>query len=131
VKYLLPFNVLKNSMKLLSVKGQLKVDMTYDEFLDVVKKFLQAVPIDERWYRATYQDVDEAIKSGAYRSARHHFVEHGYFEGRRPFELEIDEAFYMKHYPDIQESVSKGLLGSAREHFVRNGYEEGRIPAEL
>jgi hypothetical protein len=131
VKYLLPFNVLKNSMKLLSVKGQLKVDMTYDEFLDFVKKFLQAVPIDEKWYRTTYPDVDEAIRAGAYHSARQHFVEHGYFEGRRPFELEIDEAFYMKHYPDIQESVAKGLVESARDHFVRHGYEEGRVPAEL
>ncbi len=75
--------------------------------------------------------MDEAIKAGAYRSGRQHFVEHGYFEGRRPFELEIDEAFYMRQYPDIQEGISKGLLESAREHFVKNGYEEGRIPAEL
>jgi hypothetical protein len=131
VKYLLPFSVLKNSIKLMSVKGQLKVDVSYDEFLDFVKKFLQAVPIDEKWYRTTYPDVDEAIKAGAYRSGRQHFVEHGYFEGRRPFELEIDEAFYMRQYPDIQEGISKGLLESAREHFVKNGYEEGRIPAEL
>lgn len=131
MKYLLPFGVLKNSIKLASVKGQLKVDMTYDEFLDLVKKFLQAVPIDERWYRTTYPDVDDAIKAGAYRSARQHFVEHGYFEGRRPFDLEVDEAFYVRQYPDIQDSVNKGLVGSAREHFIKNGYEEGRVPSEL
>jgi hypothetical protein len=131
VKYLIPFNVLKNSMKLLSVKGQLKVDMTYDEFLDFVKKFLQAVPLDEKWYRTAYPDVDEAIKAGAYRSARHHFVEHGYFEGRRPFALEIDEAFYLRQYPDIQESVAKGFVESARDHYERHGYEEGRLPSDL
>ncbi len=131
MKYLLPFSVLKNSVKLMSVKGQLKVDVSYDEFLDFVKKFLQAVPIDEAWYRSTYPDVDEAIKAGAYRSARQHFVEHGYFEGRRPFELEIDEAWYMKTYPDIQVSVDTGVVQSARDHFVRHGYEEGRTPAPL
>lgn len=131
MKYLLPFGVLKDSIKLLSVKGQLKVDMTYDELLALVKKFLHAVPIDENWYRTTYPDVDEAIKAGAYRSARQHFVEHGYFEGRRPFELEIDEAYYMRRYPDIQDGVNQGLIASARDHFVQNGYEEGRVPADL
>lgn len=131
MKYLLPFSVLKNSIKLLSVKGQLKVDMNYDEFLDFVKKFLQAVPIDETWYRTTYPDVAEAIKAGAYRSAKQHFVEHGYFEGRRPFELEVDEKWYMNHYPDIETSVQSGAVTSALDHFVRHGYEEGRMPADL
>lgn len=131
MKYLVPFKVLRNSLKLLSVKGQVKVDLTYDEFLSLVKQMLQAVPIDEVWYRTTYPDVDQAIRAGAYRSARQHFVEHGYFEGRRPFDLEIDESFYMRQYPDIQESVRKGLVASALDHFVRNGYDEGRIPSEL
>lgn len=131
VKYLLPFSVLKNSVKLMSVKGQLKVDVTYDEFLEFIKKFLQAVPIDEGWYRTTYPDVDEAIKAGAYRSGRQHFVEHGYFEGRRPFDLEVDEVWYTKTYPDIQLSVLNGEVASAHDHFVRHGYEEGRQPAPL
>ncbi len=131
MKYLVPFSALKSSIKLLSMKGQLKVDMNYDEFLDLVKKFLQAVPIDEDWYRTTYPDVAEAIKAGAYRSARQHFVDHGYFEGRRPFDLELDEAFYMKQYPDIAQAVSSGDLDSARDHFVRIGYDEGRLPSEL
>ena len=131
MKYLVPFSALKSSIKLLSMKGQLKVDMNYDEFLDLVKKFLQAVPIDEDWYRTTYPDVAEAIKAGAYRSARQHFVDHGYFEGRRPFDLELDEAFYMKQYPDIAQAVSSGDLDSARDHFVRIGYDEGHLPSEL
>ena len=92
MKYLLPFGLLKNSVRVVSVKGQLKIDMNYDEFLDLVRNFLQAVPIDEAWYCRVYPDVADAIKAGAYRSARQHFVDHGYFEGRRPFELEVDEA---------------------------------------
>ncbi len=131
MKYLVPFAALKTSVKLLSLKGQLKVDMNYDEFLDLIKKFLMAVPIDEDWYRATYPDVADAIKAGAYRSARQHFVDHGYFEGRRPFDLEIDEAWYLKKYPDIQQGVTEGAIQSAKEHFIRNGYDEGRLPSEL
>jgi hypothetical protein len=131
VKYLAPFKVLRNSLQLLSVKGQIKVDMSYDDFLTLVKQFLLAVPIDETWYRATYPDVDQAIRAGAYRSARHHFVENGYYEGRRPFDLEIDEGFYMRRYPDIQNSVERGVFASALDHFRRDGYDEGRLPAEL
>jgi hypothetical protein len=131
VKYLVPFSVLKTSIRLVSAKGQLKVDMTYDEFLDFIKRFLSAVPIDEQWYRTRYPDVDEAIRAGAYRSARQHFVQHGYFEGRQPFELEVDETYYMKRYPDIHESVTKGVVPSARDHFARHGYLEGRMPADF
>jgi hypothetical protein len=131
VKYLVPFKVLRNSLQLLSVKGQIKVDMSYDDFLNLVKQFLLAVPIDEDWYRTTYPDVDQAIRAGVYRSARQHFVENGYFEGRRPFDLEIDEGFYMGRYPDIQESVDRGVVASALDHFKLNGYDEGRLPADL
>ena len=131
MKYLVPFSALKTSVRLVSTKGKLKVDLTYDEFLDFIKKFLLAVPIDEQWYRTRYPDVDEAIRAGAYRTARQHFVQHGYFEGRQPFELEIDEVYYMKRYPDIQESVAKGVVASAHDHYARHGYEEGRIPADL
>ncbi len=129
--YLPPFAALRNSVRLVSSKGQIKGDLTYDDFLDLVKKLLVVVPIDEAWYRATYPDVDAAIRAGTYRSARQHFVEHGYFEGRRPFEIEVDEAAYLRRYPDVADSVGKGLIESAREHFLRNGYEEGRIPSDL
>ncbi len=131
MNYLPPFNVLKSSVRLLSVKGQLKVDMSYDELLDMIKTFLRAVPVDDAWYRSTYTDVDEAIRNGAYRSARQHFIDHGYFEGRRPYRLEVDEAWYFKTYPDIHECVKKGELESALAHYERHGYEEGRRPADI
>ena len=131
MEYLVPFSTLKNSLKLVSLKGQLKVDMTYDELLDLVRQFLQAVPVDEEWYRATYADVNEAIEAGTYRDARHHFMANGYLEGRRPFPLQIDEAFYLKAYPDVKGGIEEGLFGSAQDHFTRHGYDEGRRPAEL
>lgn len=131
MKYLPPFSALKSSVRLLSVKGQLKVDMSYDELLDLIKLFLRTVPFEEAWYRRTYPDVEEAVRAGAYRSARQHFVEHGYFEGRRPFPLEVDEAWYLRTYPDVGESVSAGAVASAQDHFERHGYEEGRRPGEV
>lgn len=131
MKYLVPFSVLKNSIRLQSVKGQLKVEMNYDELLDVLKRMLQAIAIDDAWYRRTYPDVDEAIKAGAYRDAKQHFVENGYFEGRRPFPLELNEDWYLQTYPDVQAGIAEGTLTTARDHFEEHGYDEGRLPVQL
>ena len=129
--YLVPFSALKNHVRLLSVKGQLKVDMNYDELLEILKRLLLAVEIDEAWYRETYPDVDEAIKAGAHKSAKQHFIENGYFEGRIPFPLQIDEQWYLGTYADVRAGVEQGVIVSAREHFVTHGYMEGRLPAQL
>lgn len=39
--------------------------------------------VDEPWYLAQYPDVAEAVRKGALPSARHHFLRHGYAEGRK------------------------------------------------
>ncbi len=131
MKYLVPFSALKHLVRLLSVKGQLKVDMNYDELLEIIKKLLQAIEIDEQWYREKYSDVDEAIRAGTYRNAKQHFVENGYFEGRMPFPLEIDEDWYLGTYADVRNGIDEGSIASAQEHFVSHGYSEGRLPAQM
>ena len=40
-------------------------------------------------YRRAYPDVAAAIDSGSFESARQHYIEHGYFEGRSPCPGEI------------------------------------------
>jgi len=129
MKYLVPFASLKQSIRFVSEKGNLKADMTYDEFLEVLRKLLVAIPVDEQWYRASYPDVAEAIDAGVYTSATSHFVEHGYLEGRRPFAFEVNEAWYLDKYPDVQEGITAGVFASAQEHYNTHGYDEGRMPA--
>jgi hypothetical protein len=131
MKYLVPFSKLKDSLRVLSIGGQLKLDMSYDELVDVMKKLLQAVPVDEDWYRQRYPDVAEAIDAGAYRNAKHHFVDYGYFEGRRPFEPEVDDAWYVKNNPDVRQGIEEGSILSAAAHFIEHGYEEGRLPMQV
>jgi hypothetical protein len=131
MKYLVPFASLKQTIRFVSEKGSLKADMTYDEFLDVVRKLLAAIPVDETWYRATYPDVAEAIDAGIYTSATGHFVEHGYLEGRRPFPFEVNEAWYLETYPDVQEGIESGEILSAQDHYNLHGYDEGRMPAPV
>ncbi len=131
MKYLVPFSKLKGSFRVVSIGGQLKLDMTYDELVDAIKKLLLAVPVDEDWYRKSYPDVAEAIDSGTYRNAKHHFVDYGYFEGRRPFLPEVEAEFYLKNNPDVQKGIAEGTIKSPTAHFIEHGYDEGRLPLQI
>jgi hypothetical protein len=44
-----------------------------------------AIDVDEPWYVSEYQDVRDAVNNGFFPSARDHFLEAGYREGRMPF----------------------------------------------
>jgi len=125
------FELLKQKLSIVTVNGQLKVNNTYDEFLDIIRLILRSVPVDETWYLAEYPDIAEAVAAGEVKSARHHFIDSGYFEGRLPSALVVDEAWYLSEYPDVAEGIERGEIQSARQHFLEHGYEEGRSPAAL
>ena len=129
--YLPPFEVLKKNLKLSSIKGKLYVNLEYEEFLKLLKLLLRAVEVDDAWYMDVYPDVAQAVRSGQFRSAKHHFLEVGYFEGRRPKELEVDEAWYLKTNEDVSEGIRQGIFPSAAAHFIAHGYDEGRLPSEF
>ena len=78
----------------------------------------------------TIPGCGHAIKAGTFKSAKHHFVENGYFEGRLPAEFHVDEAWYLTAYPDVADGIGTGEILSATEHFLTNGYAEGRLPSE-
>jgi hypothetical protein len=129
--YFLPsFKVIRGRLKLMKVNGKTKINNSYDDVVEIVKLLLRGAAFDEKWYLATHTDVAEAVKAGTFKSGRHHFIEVGYFEGRRPCDFEVDEKWYLETYPDVAEGISKGDIQSARQHFNEHGYEEGRFPAE-
>lgn len=107
--------------------GTIKLER--DTFLAVLKRLLRGVHVDEQWYRSKYEDVDAAIVAGTYQSAKHHFVEDGYFEGRHPGPVTVDETWYRNMYPDVAEGLELGDIASAQQHFEEYGYREGRLPA--
>ena len=113
----------------MTVNGKTKINNSYDDFLEVVKLLLRGAEFDEKWYISRYPDVAEAVSTGLYRSGRQHFIEMGYFEGRRPCNFEVDEKWYLQAYPDVADGVGKGEIKSARQHFNEHGYDEGRLPA--
>jgi hypothetical protein len=95
MKYVPPFETVKGLFQISSVKGELRVSATYDDFVAVIKLLLAGVHVDEEWYLSRYPDVAQAIEDGEFNSAKHHFVENGYFEARFPCEPMVDEAWYL------------------------------------
>jgi hypothetical protein len=129
--YIPPFKVVCGRMTIVTVNGQNKINNSYDEFVEVIKLLLRGFAFDETWYLSKNTDVAEAVAAGTFKSGRHHFIEVGYFEGRRPCDFEVDEKWYLESYPDVADNIGKGEIKSARWHFNQYGYNEGRLPSEL
>jgi hypothetical protein len=131
VKYVPPFDLIRRSVEISTVRGELRVNLSYDDFIKIIRLMISGIQVDERWYLEEYQDIAMAIRDGKVTSAKQHFVDDGYFEGRRPFAMTVDERWYMEQYPDVAESIRKGVVASAEQHFVEDGYREGRLPYEI
>ncbi len=131
MSYVPPFEIIKSIPDFSTVKGELRVSTSYEEFLKIVRQLLIGVVVDEEWYMTRYPDIADAIRAGEIKSARAHFIEHGYIEGRLPGSILVDEQWYLDQYPDVAESVRRGGETSAQSHFERNGYKEGRLPFQL
>jgi len=128
--YITPFSVLIRDLGLTSTGGEV-VNINREQLFDLIRQLLVCVHVDEAWYKASYPDVETAIRSGAFRNAKEHFVANGYFEGRLPAKINVDEGFYTKRYPDVAERIEDGEVASAQEHFEAHGFVEGRLPFEL
>lgn len=128
MSYVPPFDIIRNMTNIVASKGALRVSISYEEFIHIIQLYLVGVVVDEEWYLTRYPDVAESVRSGQVASARTHFVEHGYIEGRLHRPIIVDEQWYLEQYPDVAESVRRGDLASAQSHFDRDGYREGRLP---
>jgi hypothetical protein len=129
LNYVPPFDVIKQLVDLSASNGQLVATASYDNLMTMIKLLLSAAVVDENWYLANYPDVAEAISKGTVASARRHFIDDGYFEGRLPFGIAVDETWYRSKYPDVAESIMRGTDVSGQAHFFRSGYKEGRMPS--
>ncbi|MBG9388179.1 hypothetical protein [Caenimonas aquaedulcis] len=130
--YIPPFAVIRNAFALASNStGEVAATISYDGLVKLVQSLVRIAPVDEDWYLKQYPDVRQAIKSGQFHSARHHFVDCGYVEGRLPGPLKVDEDWYLKENPDVAAAIQARRYKSGSHHFVEAGYQEGRAPAPL
>ena len=73
--------------------------MTYEDLQQVIRTLLTMIEVDGAYYLARNPNVAAGIRQGDIRSAREHFVDHGYFEGRLPYRIEVDETWYKETTP--------------------------------
>ncbi len=131
MKYLPPFDLIRRMVEVSTVRGELRVSLSYDDFIKIMRMMISGIEVDERWYLNEHEDIARAVTDGELASAKRHFLDDGYFEGRRPFPMPVDERWYLEAYPDVAESVRKGVVTSGEQHFAEDGYREGRLPYEL
>ena len=130
--YIPPFTIVRDAFSLASSPaGDVTATISYDGLVKLVQSLVRIVPVDEVWYLKQYPDVKQAIKSGQFHSARHHFVDCGYVEGRLPGPLVVDEDWYLEQNPDVAAAIKARRYKSGTHHFVEAGYQEGRAPAPL
>ena len=131
MRYLPPFDFLKSKATVDTVAGQTMVHMSNDELVEMLRSIIINMDIDEAWYLRRYPDVAEAVRAGTFKSAKEHFVNNGYFEGRQPFPMTVDEEWYIAENPAVAEAIREGQMQSAQQHFDQHGYREGRLPYAL
>lgn len=131
MNYLPPFAKIKELIEVSTVKGRAKITIDYDVFVNIVRELLSGVEVNEDWYLTENKDIAVAIKDGEFISAKHHFFEHGYFEGRLPYSITVDEKWYCAENSDVREGIRTGEVVSAQNHFTENGYREGRLPFDF
>ena len=126
-----PFDLIRRMVEVSTVRGELRVSLSYDDFIQILRMMISGIEVSEVWYLHEHEDIASAVEGGAVASARQHFVDDGYFEGRLPFPMPVDEQWYLEQYPDVAESVRRGVVGSGQQHFSEDGYREGRLPYAL
>jgi len=131
VRYLPPFDAVRNQIVTSSVRGKLHASVSYDAFLKIIKMYVATLDVDECWYLRQNMDIAKVVAEGGLPSGRRHFVDDGYFEGRLPFPIKVDEQWYLAQNPDVAEDVRKGVIASGQAHFDAFGYCEGRLPFPL
>ena len=131
VRYLPPFEIIKSMINVTSTRGKTRVDMTYEDLQQMIRTLLSVIEVDEAFYLSRNPDVADGIRNGGIRSAREHFVDHGYFEGRLPYRIEVDEKWYLETHTDLAGSLGDGGYATGQEHFDGPGYPEGRQPYPL
>lgn len=94
----------------------------------LLKGALAQTKFDEDYYVKSNPDVRQALSLGKLSSAREHFINEGYWEGRKPFEVNVDEKWYLQQNPDVAQAMRSGMVGSAADHYQSTGWQELRAP---
>lgn len=65
-----------------AVRQAMLLDVSTETLRRLLVPYIEATPLDEPAYLVRHPDVAAAVGAGQFASARHHYVQTGYFEGR-------------------------------------------------
>ena len=102
MRHLLPFSLLSHYVIKAERDGVPYVELRESDFLNIIRMFLENAPLDDAWYCQVHPEIAHSIATGNATSARAHYIWHGYFEGRVPYDFYFPEGdlatFY--HVPE-------------------------------
>jgi hypothetical protein len=109
-------------------QGHETLTMSRSGFLALMQELLAFADFDEAWYLSTYKDVAAAVAQKQFKSARDHYLNYGYFEGRLPNARGFDAAYYAKQHADVVRAMKGSDPAKMLEQYLSHGYAEGRRP---
>lgn len=108
---------------------QTQIEIPVSLFKFLMKIALATGEFNSAGYLAANRDIQDAARKGQVPDPKLHYVNFGFFEGRRGATPAVDEAWYRRNYTDIANAVRKGDIASGSDHFETIGAEEFRAPA--
>jgi len=123
-----PFSALRNRRILMPDHDPALLVIEKGFAAELLAPVISTIFVDEKWYRERNPDIVEALNSGQFKSAKDHYVRHGFFEHRLPYPITVTEDWYLAQYPDVRAAVQREDFRSAQHHFELAGYREGRLP---
>jgi hypothetical protein len=106
-----------------------EIEIPVSMFKHLLKTALNNGEFNLHGYLAANRDIQDAARKGQVPDPKVHYVNFGFFEGRRGATPAVDEAWYRRNYTDIANAIRKGDITSGSEHFDTIGAEEFRAPS--
>jgi hypothetical protein len=69
VRYLPPFELIRRLIEITTVRGELRVNVSYENFVAILRQMIlrqmiQGIAVDEAWYVCAYEDIGNAVEGG-------------------------------------------------------------------
>jgi hypothetical protein len=109
--------------------GKTEIEIPLSLFKFLLQIALVNAEFNSAGYLAANRDIQEATRKGQVPDPKVHYVNFGFFEGRRGALPTVDESWYRRTYADIAAAVRIGSITSGSEHFNTIGAEEFRAPS--
>jgi hypothetical protein len=111
------------------LKGATEIRIPLSLFKFLLRRVVSHSEVNLIGYMNANRDILDGAKSGRVPDPKEHYVNFGFFEGRRGATPAVDETWYRRTYSDIPSAIRSGTINSGAEHFNAIGAQEFRSPS--